>query len=167
MRASGSATARPLPQGSWNQRGPRSSANGSANGSRGSGASGVRLSCGRRAARPCTTNGVQCASGGTPPWQSRHSLRRPNPQHLHALTSLRALFSCRSSFAIVDSPSFARRRASSVSRASFTRCFIASWPASRKTSRQAARRAAGMCTSRASKASSAPRRRHHTISVCF
>src|SRR5262252_1415550 len=81
------------------------------------------------------------------------------------LVSSRPICSGNNSISIVDSPSFSRRRPSSRSRLSRGMFFIASWPASRNASRQAARGAAGMPSSRDSRSSASPRRRRNTTSV--
>src|SRR5688572_24457122 len=83
------------------------------------------------------------------------------------LVSSRPIFSRKSSISMVDSPSFSRRRPISRSRLSSGCCFIASWPASRKASRQVVRRAAGIPSSRDSRSSASPRSRRSTASVFF
>src|SRR3954447_2736226 len=81
------------------------------------------------------------------------------------LVSRRPIFSRNSSISMVDSPSFSRKRPISRSWLSRGCVFSASWPASRNASRQVARRAAGIPSSRESRSSASPRSRRKTTAV--
>jgi hypothetical protein len=79
--------------------------------------------------------------------------------------SSRPRFSRKSSIAMVDAPSFARKRPSSRSWLASGYVFIASWPAARNASHHVARRAAGSPSSRDSMSRASPRSRRQTTSV--
>jgi hypothetical protein len=81
------------------------------------------------------------------------------------LVSSRPIFSRNSSMSMVDSPRFCRKRARSRSWSSSDGFVSASWPASRNASRHIVRRAAGMPSSRDTRARASPRRRRRTPSV--